>query len=305
MVAVTEIFHSDAINKASRLEYWNRVASSAIGAMHVEPVSQRFSGCIKRRIFRGVELITVESTPVTVEGLRESNRRGLFLLLNQRGGGILQQRGRKAVLGAGELTVLYAHEHYHIESSQEHITHILYLPGRQLEETLDAHIAMTHGPGECELLSAFIRRLAALDGKQPGAGNLLQTTRDLIELNWPSARKSHRRIGRAAWEQHVRHYIEQHLSEPELNAQRIAEALGITARYVQMIFARMQTTASQHILERRLQLVAQSLSLDTTSRIGDLALEAGFSDLSYFCRCFRNRFGVSAREYRASRVQSG
>jgi AraC-like DNA-binding protein len=305
MAAVTEIFHSDSINKATRLQYWNRVASSAIGAMHVEPVSQRFSGRIKRRIFRGVELITVESTPVSVEGLKESNRCGLFLLLNQRGCSKLQQRGRKAVLDCGELTALYAHEHYHIESSQEHTTHILYLPGRQLEETLDAHIATPHGAGECELLSAFIRRLAALDGKQPGPGNLLQTTRDLIELNWPSTRKWQRRIGQTAWEHHVRHYIEQHIGEPELNAQRIAEALGITARYVQMIFARMHTTASQYILERRLQLVAEYLSIDTTSRIGDLALEAGFSDLSYFCRCFRNRFGVSAREYRASRVHNG
>ncbi|MGV7200031.1 AraC family transcriptional regulator [Xanthomonas euvesicatoria] len=29
-----------------------------------------------------------------------------------------------------------------------------------------------------------------------------------------------------------------------------------------------------------------------------VALEAGFSDVSHFCRCFRKRFGSSARAYR-------
>lgn len=300
MSAITEIFHTGSIRKEARLQYWNRVANTAFGAMHVVPSSQRFTGCLKRRIFRGVELVSVESTPVSVEGLSGSSRNGVFLLLNQQGNSKLQQRGQQAVLRAGELTAVYAGEPYLIESSQDHVTHILYLPGRQLEETLEAHIAVAHAADECDLLASFVRRLAGLDGKQQGPGNLLQTTRDLIELNWPTPRKRPGRIGAAAWEQHLRHYVEQHLGEPELNAQRIAEALGITSRYVQMIFARMQTTASQYILERRLQLVADRLRAESVSRISDLALEAGFSDLSHFCRRFRSRFGVSARAYRAS-----
>ncbi len=305
MATVTEIFHAGAIPQKSRLQYWNRLASTTFGAMHIESVSSLFTGCMKRRVFRGLELVTVESTPVSVEGLSGSSHRGIFLLLNQRGSSKLQQRGQQTLLKAGELTALYAHEPYLIESAQQHLTHILYLPGRHTEDSLEAHIAVAHPADECELLSAFVRRLAALDGKQPGPVNPLQTARDLVELNWPSSRKRHSRIGAAAWEQHLRHYVDLHLCEPELNARRIADALGITARYVQMIFARMRTTASQYILERRLQLVADRLQRETASRISDLALEAGFGDLSYFCRSFRNRFGVSAREYRASLRQTG
>lgn len=305
MADVTEIFHTGAMPQKTRLQYWNRVASTTFGAMQIEPVSSLFTGCMKRRIFRGLELVTVESTPVSVEGLSGSSHHGVFLLLNQRGCSRLQQRGQQTLLKAGELTALYAHESYLIESAQQHLTHILYLPGKPVEDSLEAHIAVAHPADECELLSAFVRRLAALDGKQPGPGNPLQTARDLVELNWPSTRKRHSRIGAAAWERHLRQYVEQHLGEPELNAQRIADALGITARYVQMIFCRMQTTASHYILERRLQLVADRLLSDTATRIGDLALEAGFSDLSYFCRRFRNRFGVSARQFRASRRQAG
>lgn len=305
MATLTEIFHTGSIRKEERLQYWNRLASTTFGAMQVEPVSSRFSGRMHRRIFRGVELISVESTPVSVEGLSGSSHCGLFLLLSQRGTSRLQQRGHEAVLQAGELTALYAHEPYLIESSQAHLTHILFVPGRQAAEMLDDHIAVTHTAGECDLISAFVRRLATLDAKQPGPGNLQQTTRDLIELNWPSPRKRHSRIGAAAWELHLRQYVEQHLSEPELNAERIANALGITARYVQMIFTRMQTTASQYILECRLQRVADRLRTETASRISDIALEAGFSDLSYFCRCFRSRFQVTAREFRSALHRDG
>lgn len=300
MAAITEIFHTGSISREARLRYWNKVANTAFGAMHVEPASHRFAGHMRRRKFRAVELISVESTPVSVEGLSGPSHRGLFLLLNQHGSSKLQQRERQTRLRAGELTVLYAHEPYLIESSQDHLAHILYLPFKAHESSLDDHIAVAHPAGECELISAFLRRLAALDGTQPEPGNLLQTARDLIELNWPGSRKRYSRIGAAAWEQHLRQYVAQHLAEPELNAPRIADALGITARYVQMLFARMQTTASQYILERRLRLVADRLSSDTTSRISDIALEAGFNDLSYFCRRFRTRFGISAREFRAT-----
>lgn len=300
MAAVTEIFHTGSMHKEARLRYWNRIANTTFGAMHVEPVSHCFTGCMKRRIFRGVELISVESTPVAVEGLSDSSHCGIFLLLNQQGCSRLQQSGQQATLQTGELTALYSHEPYFIESSQAHTTHILFIPGRQLDGALDDHIAVAHPAVECDLLSVFIHRLATLDGKQPGPGNLRQTARDLLELNWPTPRKRRGRIGAAAWEQHVKSYVEQHLSEPELNARRIADALGITARYVQIIFAHMQTTASNYILEARLRLVAERLRNETAARIGDLALEAGFSDLSHFCRRFRDRFGVSAREFRAA-----
>ncbi len=295
---VTEIFHTGSIREQARLHYWNQAANTAFGAMHIQPASRRFSGRMKRRIFRGIELISVESTPVAVEGLSGSSHTGLFLLLNQSGRSRLRQRGRQADLGIGELTALYAHEPYHIESTQEHTAHILYIPGEHFESSLDDHIAITHPSSSCDLLSAFVRRLAALDGNQPGPGNLSQTARDLIALNWPSGRVNHGRVGAAAWERHIQHYVAQHLGEQELNAKRIADGLGITARYVQMIFARMQTTATQYILECRLHLVAERLQHEMTARISDIALEAGFNDLSYFCRCFRNRFGVSARQYR-------
>lgn len=300
MAMVTEIFHTASIWEGARLQYWNSVANNVFGSMQVQPASRRFAGCMKRRQFGGVQLVRVESTPVAVEGLEGSGMCGVYLLMNQSGSCEVHQRRRQASLQAGELTVLCADEPYLLQAAREHVTDILYIPGSDIDQNLDEHIAVAHPARECELLAAFLRRLVNLEAQGRGPGNLLQTSLDLIELSWPTPRKRSTRAGAAAWEQRLRQYVEQHLGETELGADRMAEAWGISARYVQMIFARMGTTASHYILERRLQVVAERLRREGAARIGDIALEAGFSDLSYFCRCFRSRFGVSAREFRTT-----
>jgi cytochrome P450 len=44
MAIVTEIFHTGAMPQKTRLQYWNRVANTAFGAMHIEPVSSSAQG---------------------------------------------------------------------------------------------------------------------------------------------------------------------------------------------------------------------------------------------------------------------
>lgn len=305
MVKTTEIFYTASIREGARLQYWNDVANDVFGAMQIQPASRRFSGCMKRRRFGRVQLVRVESTPVAVQGLNGSGLRGVYLLMNQSGSCELHQRGRRALLRPGALTVLCAHEPYFLRANREHVADILYIPGSDIEQTVEDHIAVAHPPGECELLTAFLRRLVDLGTEGPGPGSLLQTSFDLIELSWPTPRKRSARAGAAVWEQRLRQCVEQYLGEVGLGADRLAEVLGISARYVQLIFARMGTTASHYILERRLQVIAERLLSEPAARIGDIALETGFSDLSYFCRCFRSHFGVSARAFRSAPALGG
>jgi len=84
----------------------------------------------------------------------------------------------------------------------------------------------------------------------------------------------------------------------------IAGAAGITPRYVQALFESEGTTFSAFVLRQRLAH-AHRLLADTGSihlRIGDVALEAGFNDLSYFNRAFRRQYGVTPSELRAIKL---
>lgn len=102
---------------------------------------------------------------------------------------------------------------------------------------------------------------------------------------------------------HLRHqartYVEARLAEPGLDSAGIAGALGVSARYLQMVFAQVGTTPSRFLLARRLEAAAARLrQLYRPCSITAVALECGFNDISYFSRSFRRRFGVSPSRYR-------
>ncbi len=102
------------------------------------------------------------------------------------------------------------------------------------------------------------------------------------------------------WQRTVRDFVDRHLADPELGAPMIARRLGVTPRYVQMVFASMATTASAYIIGRRLELAAQLL-MSGRSAVTDVAFCTGFADLSYFYRSFRKRYGISPKRYAAAR----
>jgi AraC-like DNA-binding protein len=176
---------------------------------------------------------------------------------------------------------------------------VLYVPSRGLDRALDAQIAVSHRGEASELLGGFIRRLDRLDPARPPSANLLATALGLIDLTWPPAPPPPARASAAAWRERLHRHVEQHLGDPDLDAARLAAHFGISARYVQMIFARDGSSLTQTLLELRLQTVAERLRREPLRPIGDIALEAGFGDLSHFCRRFRERFGVNARAYRS------
>jgi AraC-like DNA-binding protein len=299
MIPTTETFDTTAVHEGARVRYWNSAARDVFDAIEVEPASRHFIGRMRRRLFGAVQLATVDSTPVAIHGRRSAKLNGVYLMTHERGSCTVLQRGRQTRLQAGELTVLCAHEPYRLECSREHRTHVLYVPGRGLDRELDAHIGSAHGGEESALLSSFIARLDRIGPAQYAAGNLLDTTLSLIRLTWPAPAAVPARANAAAWRERLLRHIDQHLGDPDLGADSMAGHFGISSRYVQMIFAGSGTSVSQHILERRLQTVPERLQHEPQARIGDAALDAGFSDVSHFCRCFRARFGVSARDYRA------
>jgi AraC-like DNA-binding protein len=100
--------------------------------------------------------------------------------------------------------------------------------------------------------------------------------------------------------------ILRNLSDDNLAIDRVAKANGLSGRQAQRLFARTGTTFSEFVLEHRL-CTAHSFLLDPSCqhrKISDIAFAAGFSDLSYFNRAFRKRFGASPSNIRKGQLWS-
>lgn len=91
----------------------------------------------------------------------------------------------------------------------------------------------------------------------------------------------------------VLHEIESRHGQPELNAAMVAERLGVTPRYVHRLLEETGKTFSECVLQRRLAAAMDLLRNPRQNRrkIVDIALEAGFADISHFNRSFRRQYG--------------
>jgi AraC-like DNA-binding protein len=98
--------------------------------------------------------------------------------------------------------------------------------------------------------------------------------------------------------------IERNIGDNRLSAAAVAEKLGVTPRYVHFLLEESGRTFSEHVLIRRLKLVEELLRDEEKSnfKISAIARQAGFIDMSYFNRCFRNHAGDTPTGYRVKHV---
>jgi AraC-like DNA-binding protein len=95
-------------------------------------------------------------------------------------------------------------------------------------------------------------------------------------------------------------YIERHLTDPDLRPPRIAEALGVSLRYLHRAFDDKDVTVARLLRERRLEQVAQTLrTAERQPPLQSLATRFGFGSQDQLARAFRRQYGVSMTEYRA------
>jgi AraC-like DNA-binding protein len=92
-------------------------------------------------------------------------------------------------------------------------------------------------------------------------------------------------------------------SQEPITLARAAAASGLSAFHFLRVFSRvLGVTPHQYLVRSRLRRAARLLAAGDHS-VTDVALEAGFDDLSNFIRTFRRAAGVSPRRFRQARSQ--
>jgi acetamidase/formamidase/AraC-like DNA-binding protein len=99
--------------------------------------------------------------------------------------------------------------------------------------------------------------------------------------------------------------IERKLDDPDLTPARVAEAEGISERYLQKLFEGSGSSFTHYLRERRLQRTSAELSnpAEAHHSISEIAYRNGFSDSAHFSRAFRHRFGLSPRGFRQQEIE--
>ncbi len=109
-------------------------------------------------------------------------------------------------------------------------------------------------------------------------------------------------LSRDARRQLVKDFIARHAGNSELSLDDIAKANGMSPRTLQGLFEEEGSSVSRHLLDLRLERALALLGDPAQAhlRIIDIALKSGFSDVSYFNRRFRARYGDTPTGFRTT-----
>jgi AraC-like DNA-binding protein len=234
------------------------------------------------------------------------------LMMNLGGPYIVVQRGRDLVLGDGESTLVSCSEPFSLTHYPPGDVLAIRVPRKRLAP-------LVNGIDECVMRPIPRHNLAlgmlrdyigmAWDDRTIATGELRDLAvahiYDLVAVALGAARDvaatAQGRGLRAARLHAIKEDIARNLKEGDLSVTAIAGRHGCTPRFVQRLFETEGTTFTDYVLGQRLASAHKSLNdpRRADEKIASIAYETGFSDLSYFNRVFRRRYGAAPSDVRA------
>lgn len=98
----------------------------------------------------------------------------------------------------------------------------------------------------------------------------------------------------------IREDIQKHARNPDYSIYHLSRVIGVTPGYIRKILATEGQRFSDLVRSTRLDAAHRLLSTPQMNglTITEIAFNSGFNDLSYFNRCFKQRFGMTPGEAR-------
>ena len=299
-------FSTHNLPEQKRLPSWREEFGRNVLRVDIEPMTASpFHAEAKLRALPGLRTVhcfgsaaRFERTPV----MAAAGEASVGLVINFSKAAVASQRGREALLGSGDAVPLLAHEASFLTGTQ-HIG--VLVPHAALASRLrsvdDAGMKLIpHSNEPLRLLTKYMKLVHGKSG--PQAAELREAVvshiHDLLGLVLSANHSADDQYASAVTDARLtiaRGYVAAHFQEPELSVAAVAGDQGISPRYLQRLFEATGATLTEHVTEMRLQkaLTLLTETRDSTSRISDIALQVGFSDVSHFNRLFRRRFGES------------
>jgi AraC-like DNA-binding protein len=311
------IFHTpDSLPIHRRRAYWHDALSQTFGAVDITVPDDVCSGTIRTTPLGRLQAVTVDGERLSALRTRQLVAQGLqddYVVVSLLVSGVarLEQDGREALIGPGDIFVYDMARPVRLDFPQSFRTKSLVLPRELLglSESDVAHItACPLGPDTPlgGLLSPLLARLVDDAGTYPArTGELM--ARNIVDLLGVLADERISRTsmdapgGNPALLLRVQQFIDRHLSDPDLTPQAIAQAHHISLRYLHKLFESEDVTVGKWIQRRRLEKCGHDLARRANdSTIAAVAHRWGFTSAAHFSRVFRATYRMSPREWRDS-----
>jgi AraC-like DNA-binding protein len=301
----------------TNLDQYRDALAEAFVPLDATPIGDvsAFRGSVRARPIADLQLSIVTASSQIVRRTRSLVRRSAADVykvgVQLHGHGVVQQDGRLAQLGPGDITVYDTARPYELTFEHDFEMLVLVVPRRRLanraphiDDLTAVTISGTDGTGS--LASSLLRGLDPRSAR-PGleATYLSDAAVDLLAASLAACTEP--RPPEPAAETVVaaaQHYIEEHLTDHALSPAEVAAAAHVSLRHLQKLFERRGMTITGWIRERRLERCWHDLADPHLSQrsVAAIASHWGLVDPAQFSRLFRAQYGRTPREHRSALI---
>lgn len=309
---------SRTVAAARRVEYWREMISSSFVALDCEvPESAHFGGSLRNGALGDIQVSRVVSAAQRVSRtsarIRQNPEDFVLLSFQLRGLGRVAQSDREAVLAPGDFALYDSTRPYRLQFDSEFEQIVLRLPRQLIGSRVPNPERITATSFRSVAASAglafdFVTRLSR-DVDQLSTATRTAFHDALVDiltatLAEPLTRDRSRRMNRGpALRLRIERFVDHNLGRADLDCRMLADAHGISARYLGKLFADNGDTPSDWIWSRRLERAMSLIEARIPARpsLTQIAYDCGFKDPAHFSRAFKARFGVSPSSIRGAK----
>jgi acetamidase/formamidase/AraC-like DNA-binding protein len=309
-------FTSESYSEDDRLEAWRDVlgavglqlsAGSAVHTGHATASRRNAEGIVLARLAAGSQ--TVSPLPHLADDVP-------IVLLPIEDGVTLRTATGHQILSVGQLLLLPRRGDWSVAFQRDMRAVVLSVTsdafhGRKVSKPVFDEVRVLAPGGFTEVFSHALesaaRNLETLSDSEWDA--VAQSLADLLPTFVRQLVAPTTEAGGTATQAAILHRlcqtIERKLDDPDLTPARVANAEGISERYMQKLFEGSGSSFTHYLRERRLQRTSAELSnpAEAHHSISEIAYRNGFNDSAHFSRAFRHRFGLSPREFRQQEIE--
>lgn len=302
---------TNSFSEKEKIDMWSEMltASHLPWAISEKP-NDTFQADLSVRSFNDYKLINCECD--TLKGHRRSyeientDESYFCVLLLQEGREQITVRGEDLFLKAGDIILWDSTQKMSFNVPEKIKKTSLLFPSTALTSIFPkAHdYAGSIIPGENSMANMLGRHLDSLQQEMwkmdtPSLTSLMKPTMEILTAVLTGSQVYSPSSMRSLTLQRVKDYVIRNLHDNTLSPTMISENIGISIRYLHVLFENENITLSNWIKKCRLHRCKDDLcSVQNNGRtITEIAFKWGFNDISHFSKVFKKEFGQSPRSY--------
>ncbi|MER6416810.1 AraC-like ligand-binding domain-containing protein [Streptomyces humidus] len=307
------IVTTDSVAQAERSDHWAHEMSKLFVGLEARPMERTpFHGQAANEDLGLIHLSSISAGPLrvrrTARTIAQHEWDHYKVALQTAGTCVIEQDEVCSTLGPGDIAVCDTSRPYSFTYDADFRTVLLLFPRSMLPVRPEALRDLTArrisaDEGVAAVVGPFLRSLSeqVRGCAGPAVGSLMDGAVSLVTaLVTENLARSAAPPPQDAMMLRIRAYIENRLSDPGLTPDSIAEAHGISRRYLFKLFAAQGLTVAGWIRVRRLERCARDLANATTVEqpISMVAARWGLLDGRHFSRVFKSAYGETPRDFR-------